>query len=772
MPETSRISTSQSDSRVESGYSPWKDMKDFAPPPSNDRHGDLKARALATLHPTFKKNGPANPTPLPKSDHAKAKARVGFLRDFVAARIDYKSAKLASLRKRWFTFSDLGRREARLDSLKSLQHAATDFETRLNDLHAAREAYARLRATPIPRDAQDRALFLDALKDGAAKVARAAEDLSDASERLRDEFASRDELLKASTSRFRSGHKYLKEMRTAAYDAITATLGKPLVQETNRLGALHRRREARFEDLRETLDAAVARGDIPKDAAPKVFLDRPNSRALKAMIVDLKRRGVDPRIVESLRQELNPIVEDLSGLNRKIAGRPQRAPEVLVHALDQEVDRVDDLAAQLKRVEKIGGPDALDAILGGPRDAQRLVAGDALQALRAGDAIGPFLKDVHDRADVLKTAPKHYASGGFNSVMRARARFPGAAAESDWILKPLAGDVKPPGSQGDCRLPEFQTRSFSRQLAAHRLSQRLGLNLVAEPKLVRHDGRLMMAMPKVPGRSPVEHVERLYDASGTRQRADANLKALHENPNLQRRMKDVQLFHALTGNVDGHGCNLNVRFVDPTTRRTVDIAALAERDDHDALRKLDVEVGLFDMDGAFTGVRDPLQTTTKHGVVTYNASSGRSGAAPKINKRAELLPGMAHNIGPPPFHSARDLQIVDQLIQDLEQGGAAREELAYLLTGDEALNATGHKSEELDAMKARAEATRDAMIAQRDAGAQVDDSTTGPEMDALVGASPKRPTYHSGEWGYVERHAACIEKFFPRRDVYRGQPDE
>ena len=427
----------------------------------------------------------------------------------------------------------------------------------------------------------------------------------------------------------------------------------------------------------------------------------------------------------------------------------------MAQRVTQELSRLDELERQLNGVAPAPtGQADLRHLVGDPDGrGPRLRTGIALAALAAGEPLSPALKNTLPQS-AIQGSLRHLGGGGFNVVYKAKLAIPdenGKFKVRTYAIKPLDANVVSSGMFG---LERRQVRVHARQMAAARTSAALGKNLVQEPHLIEINGQLCMATRLVSGISPIDFENKLARL-GAKTYRKVN-EGLHSNAAMQTAMKNVQLFHTITGNPDGHGNNLKLRFLDPVTHKTVsfdDIAAMSKAD----IARLDVGVGLYDLDMAFMPIHDH-NPVFKRGIYPKHGMHMR-----------DYFPMRSHYLGPPPYHDQEDMRAVAQLEQDLN-GGELGRDLRWSLTNDE----QGH--DEIGALQSRVAGVQRTMEDQYQAHRRLDaasgrviDPTDGQPMgppsqqQAISDQAPKMLSYADSIYGFMPTRRSLMHKFFPLR---------
>lgn len=452
-------------------------------------------------------------------------------------------------------------------------------------------------------------------------------------------------------------------------------------------------------------------------------------------------------------------------------------PSVSTDDLGQESNRIDQLERELDAAAKGGGNIA--RIVGDPKGpaSQRLKVGVALQAMRAAEPLSPHLKHALDES-ALRSPITDLGKGAFNKVTQADLAVPGPngkLVQRRYALKPLDARINMAGLGFFRGQSAKQTRVFARHAAAHALSKSLGMDLVDEPRLINIKGRLHMALPLAKGASPLslrKMFKKLADENphlsrqGLAKLQRDTYAALHENPSLQKAMKDVQLFHAITGNPDGHGDNLNLLFTDADGKEVgyAEIIQMVHRGQTDAVKNLQVKARLYDQDNTFPAM-DTIDPTLVD--VADQARDGKRVAKQQV-------PARYHNLGAPPYHTKEDADALARLDEELSQGKLGKEMEWHL--------AQSGGVKELDALKGRVRTLRNRFEQDHRNGRRVQAGTGRVVDDAnrpkdnvdkrkqLSDTAPRTVNYANkvnigGRLvaNFTSLRASLMHKFFPLR---------
>ncbi|MEM6546652.1 MAG: hypothetical protein AAF713_02790 [Pseudomonadota bacterium] len=702
----------------------------------------------------------------------------------IQKRLDYKVKRLSS----WFVkkFSDVAKREQDVASLKTWQAAAKDFGSAITRYHDLKLDHEAMRRLPIPHDTAARDALLEKLQANTRALHTAVLSIRTSHTALLERTDERAELMNKTGVAMDSKRRTdIKQARVLIDKAMSGVIAGDLAEFDAETKEFHNEKLDCFKRLLHAVSECAQKGLVD----PKFVKDiRRGNLSPEQLLSALANAPNKAKANEYRQQVIEPCLNQIKLIDRKLAMRAPNAQSHMLNILEDEHARVTTLRKSLEAASQDGDA-ALKDILGDPERGEAVQIGDAIQALGSGEPISPHLKDVLDGEKHLRSKPREHGHGAFNTVYSAHLSLPGKDGRlgpaAPYILKPLSGDMRSPFGGGPIvKLARHQTRAFSRQLAAHKLCKRMGLDFVAEPKLVRHDGKLCMAMPQVKGYSADEWVKGIYSNIQSKF-APRVLAALHSNKELQHTIKNVQLFHALAGNVDGHGSNLKIQLIDAKTGQSYNPRGLAELGldgKFDVIERLKVKVGLFDMDGAFTGITDPTQELPKSQPVRYPHPFEEGAFKAKMAK----VPALSHITGPPPFHTKDDFDKVSKLVADLDTDGAARDDFRWCLTGDEA-DSSSPKSQEIDAIRARGNVLLAEMEKQYADGKRIDPDTSEvlqrttdkdgkqvevrkkvdqPEQKAIDDAK-NIVTFKTSRWGYVVRKAAAMEKYFPLRHIYR-----
>lgn len=745
----------------------------------------LKSNALDALKPHYMPKGaPYRRAMFTGGDVGASERAIYDLGRTIDKRLDYKVKRLSS----WLVrkFSNVAKRETDIKSLKAWKSAASDFGKAVGRYHELKQEHEAMRRMPIPHDEAARDDFLTKLEKNTHALHTAVLSVRRTHKEMRSLTNAREVLMDktgvAITSKRRRDIVQARQLTEATMRGVVAG---DLAEFQAATMALNRDKIGCLARLKQEVFDAARKGLMPT----KIVKDVQRNLFSPTQILTALKNAPNKKEADKLRKNVfEPLLSNLITLETKLAARAPRPEDHMLNLIEDEHARIRSLHSSLDTAAR-GGDAALKAIIGDPKKNQSLQTGDALQALRSGEPLSPHLKDVYDGRTVIRRQPTKHGKGAFNTVYSTRLALPDDTGKvgppKPYILKPLSGDIRSPSGGGpERKLAQHQTRAFSRQLAAHKLSKRMGLDLVAEPKLVRHDGKLCMAMPEVKGHTAHDWVKGIY-ATVHKDHAPKVLNALQNNKELQHKMKDVQLFHALSGNVDGHSNNLKIQFFDGQTGREYgprELGQLGVGNKFDVIERLKVKVGLFDMDGAFTGVTDPSQEMQEPRQVVSPHPHQHGAFTAAMRK----VPALSHGVGAPPFHTKEDYEKVSKLVADLDASGPARDDFGWCLTGDEARN-PGPKSQEMNAMRERGRKLLEEMDAQYASGKRIDPKTSETvklvtndngdrselrtrdkhaEQKAIDNARSVA-TYKNGTWGYVVRKAAVIEKYFPLRAIYR-----